>query len=89
MFLSPPVQIARWTPMHAFCLSVCIKNSLLEKDQISEGTVPRVMKFGRGIDLHDLSIDLEGHRSNVKVTRSKHAVFFCTFHSPTGTLLAA
>ena len=37
----------------AFCLSVCIKNSL-EKNPISKSIVPRVMKFGTGIDLDDL-----------------------------------
>ena len=43
----------------AFCLSVCIKNSL-EKNHITKSIVPRVMKLGIEIDLDDLSIDLEG-----------------------------
>ncbi len=39
----------------AFCLSVCIKGSL-EKNYISKSKVPRVMKFGRGIDMNSYLI---------------------------------
>ena len=67
-------------------LSVRIKNSL-EKNHISKSIVPRVLKFGRAIDLDDLLNDLgdKGHRSKVKVTLKN--VIFCTLHSPTGNML--
>ncbi len=49
----------------------------LEKNHISKSIVPRVMKFGRGIDLDDLMVYLEGqgHRSKAKVSRSKNVIF--------------
>ncbi len=32
---------------------------------------PRVTKFGSGVDLDDVWVENQGHRSKVKVTRSK------------------
>ena len=41
---------------------------------ISETVGPRVTKFGKGMDVDDPKVDPEGqgHRSKVKVTRSKN-----------------
>ncbi len=60
--------------MHCFlsvCLSVTGPKFPSTKIHISGGIAPRVMKFGMGMYLDDIWIDLEGrgHRSKVKVTR--------------------
>ena len=55
------------------CLSVCEKNAW-KLIHISETVRPRVTKFGKGMDVDDPKDDLEGqgHRSKVKVTKSKN-----------------
>ena len=79
--LSPPVHTAQWAHMHRF-LSVCLSVRLwLYKNSwtiihISKSSAPRVMKFGQIMDVHDAKVDLEGqgHRSKIKVTRSKNVI---------------
>ncbi len=51
-------------------LSVCEKNAW-KLIHISKTVGPRVTKFGKGMDVDDPKVDLEGqgYRSKVKVTR--------------------
>ncbi len=63
--------------MHHF-LSVCEKNDWI-LIHISETILPRVTRFGQGMDVNDLIVDREGQgdRSKVKVTRLKKTSFGC------------
>ncbi len=76
----PTCAHARWALMHRF-LSVK-EIHLIEIHQtlihILGNTAPRVMKCGRCINVDELEFDLEGqgHRSKVKVTRSKNYTMF-------------
>ena len=65
----------------AFCMYVCMSGCdltkiHLTKIQISATVKPRVIKFGQNIDMDDPRIDLagQGHRSKVKVARSKNII---------------
>ena len=81
VFLSPPVQPARWAHMHRFP-SVCPSVRLwLDQNywtiiHNSKSIAPRVLKFGQRIGMCDPEVYLEGQgqRSKVKVTRSKNVI---------------
>ena len=78
MIFEPTCAYARWALMRCFlyvCLSGCDLTKIhLTKIQISATVKPRVIKFGQNIDMDDPRIDLagQGHRSKVKVARSKN-----------------
>ncbi len=59
------------------CPSVCDKKSDQKLINISVNIAPRAMKFGQDMGWNDPKVDLEGqgHRSKVKVTRSKKRPF--------------
>ena len=63
ILLSPPVQpVCLWLDQNYRTII-----------NISKSIAPRVLKFGQGMGVGDPEVDLEGqgHRSKVKVTRSK------------------
>ena len=59
------------------CITLCMSDV---RDwtiiHISGTIAPRVIKFGRNMDIDDSKVDFkgQGHRSKVKVTMSKNAI---------------
>ncbi len=69
--------------MHGGLLCIALRLSVCDWTEIhwtiihiSKSIASRVMKFGQGMDVDDSKVDLEGqgHRSKVKVTRSKNVI---------------
>ena len=67
------MQFARWSHVRCF-LSVCTRPKVEKIIHISISIVARGLKFGQNMDVDDPKVDLEGHRSKVKVTRSKNVI---------------
>ena len=73
-FFEPTCANAQRAHMHRFPPSVCssLDQKYWEKIHISKSIAPRVMDFGHSMNVDDL----KGHRSKVKVTRSKNAISY-------------
>ncbi len=62
--------------MHRFLSVRPSVHPFVTRQKLLDSIAPRVVKFGQGMGGDDLYVDLEGrgHRSKVKVARSKNVI---------------